>query len=365
MMKKALFSSLIAASLLGASEYNYELSPVAGYVYTEGNTGVENHPLYGAQFQFNNLGTLLKPEISVLFGNADFENNMGDTDIVRTAVNGVYEYATNGKLTPFAKVGLGYQYLSDHTYDNHNSLFADAGAGVKIALAKQLALKLEALYLLDFNDYRWDSNLALLAGLNFAFGEKAQPRPPVSEPKPEPKPKPVPAPLDSDRDGVTDDKDKCPNSPAGYPVDARGCNIDSDGDGVLDPADKCPGTPAGFSVNSDGCPLKATLRLNFASDSAAVDAEGVEKVKDFSTFLKNSPAYKAAVVGHTDSTASEEHNQKLSEKRAETVKSMLIENGVDASRLSSRGSGETQPVASNATPEGRAANRRIEVELSH
>lgn len=360
-MKRLAFSALLAATLLGATDYNYELTPVAGYVYTEGNTNIENHGAYGAELQFNNFGTLLKPELSLLFSNADFENNAGDSDIFRAALNGVYEYAAYNKITPFAKVGLGYEYLSDHNYDNHNSPFADAGAGVKIALMDQLALKLEALYMLKFNDDRWDNNLALLAGLNFAFGPKAQPTPP-----PAAKPQTVSvvvAPMDSDKDGVFNDKDKCPNSPAGYPVDAKGCNIDSDHDGVLDPEDKCPDTPAGFSVNSEGCPLKATLQLNFNSDSTAVDSEGAKKVNDFATFLKNSPAYKASIVGHTDSTGSEAYNQKLSEKRAEKVKSMLIEQGVVAARLSSSGEGEAMPVATNATKEGRAQNRRIEVEL--
>jgi OOP family OmpA-OmpF porin len=366
MMKKLGFSALLAASLLSAGDYNYELTPVAGYVYTEGNTGIKNHPVYGAQMQFNNLGTLLKPELSVLYSDADFENNMGDADIFRTAISGVYEYAASNNITPFAKAGLGYEYLNERTYDNRNSTFADAGAGVKIGLMDQLALKLEALYMLKFNDYRWDNSLALLAGLNFAFGEKEQPAAPapVPEPKPEPKPEPVvAAPVDSDRDGVFDPQDQCPNSPAGYPVDGRGCNIDSDKDGVLDPADKCPNTPEGFKVNEEGCPVKATLHLNFATDSNAVDAEGAAKVNTFAGYLKGSPACKVTIVGHTDSVGSEAYNQKLSVKRAEKVKTMLIEDGIDASRLFTDGEGEAMPIATNETPEGRAENRRIEVEL--
>ena len=81
--------------------------------------------------------------------------------------------------------------------------------------------------------------------------------------------------------------------------------------------------------------------------------------------MNGSPAYKASIVGHTDSTGSDKHNQTLSEKRAEKVKSMLVEDGVPADRLSASGKGESMPVASNKTKAGRAENRRIEVELSH
>ena len=65
----------------------------------------------------------------------------------------------------------------------------------------------------------------------------------------------VPPPLDSDGDGVPDHLDKCPGTPMGVKVDARGCPLDSDGDGVPDYLDKCPGTPKGVKVDARGCPL--------------------------------------------------------------------------------------------------------------
>ena len=68
-------------------------------------------------------------------------------------------------------------------------------------------------------------------------------------------PKPKPAPLDGDKDGVTDDKDKCPTTPAGRKVNAEGCELDGDKDGVVDGLDKCPTTPAGRTVNAEGCEL--------------------------------------------------------------------------------------------------------------
>ncbi|MFY9142825.1 OmpA family protein [Sulfuricurvum sp.] len=346
-MKKLAFSALLAATLLGASDYNYEISPMVGYAFPNAQD-LKDHGVYGAEMQFNNFDSVIKPELSVLFSNADYENGAGDTDIFRTAINGVYELGKSNNITPFVKAGLGYETMSNHQYDNHNSAFADAGAGVKVGITDQIALKLEAIEMLKFNNFNWDNNLLLMAGLNFAFGEKAQPEAPVAAPAPVPEPvaAPVAAP-----------------APKPAPKVVVAAPIDSDGDGVFDPQDKCPNTPKGFKVDVDGCPLKATLQLNFATDSNKVDAEGEAKVAEFASFLNESPAYKANIVGHTDSTGSDKYNQKLSEKRAETVKTMLIKDGVAAERLTSEGMGEKMPVASNKTKEGRAENRRIEVEL--
>lgn len=372
-MKKIMISALLASTLVSGADYSYELSPMAGYAFPNDAQDLNNHGVYGAELQFNDFGAI-KPELSVLYSDANYENGGGDTDIFRSALNGVYELSKSNGVTPFVKAGLGYETMSNHQFDNHNSLFADAGAGVKVALAEQIALKLEAIDMVKFNDFNWDNNFLMMAGLSFALGEKVKPAPapvaeaPKAQPAPAPKPAPKPviaAPVDSDKDGVFDPQDKCPNSPAGFKVDANGCNIDSDKDGVLDPADKCPDTPAGFKVDADGCPLSATLHLNFAFDSnKIVDADSTAKVTNFANFMKDSPAYKATITGHTDSIGKEDYNQKLSEKRAETVKSMLVEQGVAADRLSAFGKGETSPVASNKTKEGRAENRRIEVELT-
>lgn len=369
-MKKLVFSSLLAATLLGASDFNYEITPVAGYLWnsTSDETnpsamgGVENHAVYGLELQSNDLCDVIKPELSVLYGRDRVLGTDEKTGVLTTMLNGVYEMDMGG-ITPFAKAGLGYEWYTNTHPTDFDGMLLDAGLGMKADITKHIALKLEALYMYKMNrNGAFDSsngevhNVAALAGLTFNFDEKAAPvvaavaAPVVAavvapEPKPAPKPVVVPA-------------------PAPKPV-VVAAPIDSDKDGVFDPQDKCPATPAGFKVDADGCPLKATLHLNFATDSNKVDAEGTAKVAAFASFLKDSPAYKASIVGHTDSTASDKYNQKLSEKRADMVKSMLVKEGVEESRLSASGKGESQPVATNKTKQGRAENRRIEVELSH
>ncbi|MEZ5498748.1 MAG: TonB-dependent receptor [Steroidobacteraceae bacterium] len=167
--------------------------------------------------------------------------------------------------------------------------------------------------------------------------------------------------LDSDGDGVVDSQDQCPGTPAGAKVDARGCEVDSDGDGVVDSKDKCPDTPKGDRVDEDGCSFKEEIRLPgvvFETNSAELSA-GSESVLDRAVAtLKRYPELEVEVAGHTDSVGSAGYNKTLSQRRAETVMGYLKAHGVSNS-LSARGYGEAQPIASNATDEGRQTNRRV------
>ncbi len=168
-------------------------------------------------------------------------------------------------------------------------------------------------------------------------------------------------PLDSDGDGVPDYLDKCPDTPKGVKVDKAGCPLDSDGDGVPDYQDKCPDTLKGAPVNSVGCWV--IEGINFDYDKADIKPQYYGLLDENIAVLKKNPSVKVQIQGHTDSAGSEAYNQKLSEERAEAVMSYFISKGIDSGRLSSKGLGESKPVASNDTPEGRAKNRRIEIKI--
>jgi len=172
--------------------------------------------------------------------------------------------------------------------------------------------------------------------------------------------------LDSDGDGVTDNLDLCPNTPPGVKVDRVGCPIDLDGDGVLDTLDKCPNTPKGVKVDSSGCPIpipekvSITLLVEFDFDKAIVKPHYHNDIEKVANFLKAYPNTTAELEGHTDSIGTDEYNMKLSKRRAESVKNYLVEKfDVDPGRLTAVGYGESQPVASNETDEGRQRNRRV------
>ena len=170
-------------------------------------------------------------------------------------------------------------------------------------------------------------------------------------------------PLDSDGDGVYDYEDQCPNTPKGVDVDTKGCPLDSDGDGVLDYQDECPNTQKGMEVDSKGCPIFKSLALNYKTASADILEESMPEVLEFADFMQKYPAYKAKIIGHTDSVGKEQANMKLSNARAQSVRNALIAEGIDPSRLEASGRGEYEPIASNRTKEGRQTNRRIEVKL--
>ena len=168
--------------------------------------------------------------------------------------------------------------------------------------------------------------------------------------------------LDSDGDGVPDDRDKCPGTPAGVAVDADGCPADSDGDGVPDYKDKCPNTPKGASVNAQGCWSLSSISFDF--DSATIRADAYPELNSIVTILRKNPAMRVTLEGHTDSIGSERYNLGLSQRRARSVMNYLVRKNISASRLSAVGFGESRPIASNATEAGRAANRRVDLNIT-
>ncbi|MGJ0313360.1 TolC family outer membrane protein [Aliarcobacter cryaerophilus] len=144
---------------------------------------------------------------------------------------------------------------------------------------------------------------------------------------------------------------------------------DDDGDGVINELDECPNTPKGQMVNEKGCPNSVNLEVLFENDSDKVIGSSAEKVKAFAKFLVENEEFDTQVTGHASKGLhsgqknSAEYNLALSKKRAEAIKNILVENGVASSRVVALGKGFEEPVMSNDTEEGRAANRRIDAIL--
>jgi len=138
---------------------------------------------------------------------------------------------------------------------------------------------------------------------------------------------------------------------------------DDDNDGVINEKDKCPDTSPDFMVDGYGCPQTAVLNINFPPQKATISEDSVKDLNTFAQFLKDNTGYQVIIYGYTDSIGNEVYNKSLSLKRADAVKQALMRYEIDEIRLTTIGKGEEDPIADNETEEGRAQNRRIEVEL--
>jgi OOP family OmpA-OmpF porin len=143
-------------------------------------------------------------------------------------------------------------------------------------------------------------------------------------------------------------------------------DLDSDGDGVPDSRDKCSNTPKGIKVDSNGCPIpllekiSVTLIIEFDYDKADVKPIYHKDIEKVANILQAYPEKDMELEGHTDNIGSDAYNEKLSKQRAESVKNYLVQKfGINASRISTVGYGESMPVATNDTEKGRQKNRRV------
>lgn len=111
-------------------------------------------------------------------------------------------------------------------------------------------------------------------------------------------------------------------------------------------------------------PVRVELDVKFDFDRAVVKQDSMSDIQDLADFMKQYGQTSTVVEGHTDSVGTDAYNQRLSERRANAVRDVLVnQHGLDASRVDALGYGESRPVADNSTEEGRAINRRVEAEV--
>lgn len=187
---------------------------------------------------------------------------------------------------------------------------------------------------------------------------------------------PTGCPGDSDGDAVWDGLDQCPDTPKGAVVDAKGCPSDDDNDGVPNGIDQCAGTPAGFKVNAQGCPVEVLDKEAELMDTGMIRAQNVEFETDKATLLPSSngtldvvgqvlkgwPDLKIEIGGHTDNRGNAKKNQKLSQDRAEAVKSYLTQKypELKPGNFTAKGYGSSRPLVPNTGEANMAKNRRVE-----
>lgn len=158
--------------------------------------------------------------------------------------------------------------------------------------------------------------------------------------------------LDSDGDGIFDYQDKCPQV---YAKTADGCPLP-------EAAAPAPAPAAALAPAAAPAPVMADLKgVNFDFDQSYIRQEDFANLDQDVATLKQWGDVKVEVAGHTDSIGTDEYNMGLSMRRAEAVRSYLVDKGIAADRLTVKGYGESQPIADNATDTGRFQNRRVEL----
>ncbi len=264
---------------------------------------------------------------------------LGGFDPYAASLDALRVFRRDQKLQPYLTLGAGAIRNDFEIGRDSTDFMAQAGMGLlwklgenrrgtgAFSLRPEIKARWDDAGREDYFDYI--ANL----GFQFSFGGAAKAQElPAAPPAPLPPPPPPPAPRDSD------------------------------GDGVIDERDKCPGTPAGVAVDAVGCPQRGEITLHgvgFDFDSARLTPTSSRVLDNVATDLKKFPRLSIELQGHTDSVGADQYNQRLSQQRAEAVREYLLGQGVSASQVTARGYGESRPVATNATVEGRALNRRV------
>ncbi len=320
-------------------------------------------------------------------------------------------------IQPFIIVGVGA-----HKYKDYYGAFMPLGFGMKVNFFDEAHLFINSQYRVPVTQETANYHFQHSIGIAGVIGKKKEPK--VIPPPPPPPPAdtdgdgildtddkcptvkgvakyqgcPVP---DTDKDGINDDDDKCPTVPGlaryqGCPIPDtdkdgindeedkcptvpgvaryQGCPVpDADGDGVNDEEDKCPNL-AGPRENQ-GCPVipeevkkrvdVAAKNILFITGSYKLVATSNKGLNDVVKIMQENPEMKLAIDGHTDWVGSDEMNQTLSDNRANAVKTYITGKGIDESRITSAGHGESMPIADNKTAAGRQKNRRVELTLTY
>lgn len=349
-------SALASLVLIGPADAREEaggfyITPSLSYFFFDQERNLKNDAAIGLGLGYE-FTRQWSARIMADWMELDLDRGRGDVDGFWWHGDLLYHWNLNDRWRPYALVGIG-DFRTDPEDGGHDrSTTYNFGVGIKREVHRRVDVRMEALGLYGQDDSHWDG--VLQVGFNYLFG--------VSSREPAP-------PRDSDGDGVYDPDDRCPNTPAGTEVDAQGCPLpvgDDDRDGVNNDLDRCPGTPRRARVDAEGCPIQlketVTRRLDvkFETESARIDREYLDDVAALADFLHEYPDTDVVIEGHADSTGDADFNLKLSQERADAVRELLIERfEISPDRIRAIGYGESRPIASNDTAEGRHENRRV------
>ncbi len=312
-------------------------------------------------------------------GSIDFLRRENSVGFFLTAGAGYMAYApkvtlSNGSVIDWKGKATGPADDKHDAKDYVKGFYIPVGAGVKFKVSERVNFNLG--YTMNFVDadnldgvyakgQTKDKFSYGYAGLEFSLGSSAKPSLEWTNP--------LATMYDELKDPtLRQEVEALKNRVSAVEKSVEDLKKDTDGDGVADQFDKCPGTPAGTAVDGSGCPLPKVAPV----DSVSSNVTGFEKIGfDFNSSVLKTESYptldklssvlrenggKVTVNGYASSEGTAAYNLKLSKDRANSVKTYLVNSGVNASQVVTKGYGEANPIASNDTEEGRIQNRRVE-----
>ncbi len=335
-----------------ATQYDgrWYIAPTVGGFFNDGDRNTNSRQAYYGL----GIGRFISPNSSIDFF---IDRTNRDVDGGGRWANNNYGVAARfyggdwDAWRPYALAGIMGSYhvnASDHGW----APAAELGVGLSKTIDDNSDFRVEAAYRYDWDNKTQPQESGYgdwLLGLSIVSRFGSPPAPPPPPAAPAPPPPPTCDQLDDDHDGVNNCVDKCPTSAEGTIVGPDGCpqKVVIDLRGVNFKFDR----PRKGETN-----IGPTLKEPTA-DSLAILQQAVDTLQRY-------PQVKVKVAGYTDSIGTAAYNQGLSERRAQIVYDYLTSHGIDASRLEGPvGHGENDPVASNKTKDGRAQNRRTELQV--
>lgn len=363
----ALLTAVAVSSAVAQEESGVTLTPQIGYYMHDNSLNYDDNPIGGLGMGYQ-TSSPWGVELTYLRGTTEWDGSGMDLEAEQLYLSALYHLRDNNGITPYFLFGAGRQQV---TPEGSSAAFKDGilagGAGLKVRLNNAWSLRSELRAINNLDEELTDFSVGFGLRWLLGAGEGVDNRP-ASKVIPK-----APEFADEDGDGVADSVDHCLGTPAGATVDSYGCErvMDGDGDGVPDDIDQCPDTARGAKVDAQGCYLTLTetkeIQLNviFENNSSTVSPASYADIEEVVEFMTEYPMTDVVLEGHTDDRGAAAYNEKLSLERAQAVADVMIGRyNIHVSRIKVRGYGESQPLYSNDTAEGRAKNRRVTAKVS-
>lgn len=368
-MKRTALSAAIAAIItlpVSAGEFPYYVTAGVGHTDNEvSHNHFDDHMKHSYTMELS-LGYMLKDNVALegSFVIPSLTQDDSRADVEQFRFNGFYFFSEDA-LKPYVTAGVGLEEMSAGDTRLSNALLS-LGGGVQYDASDRLFGRAEIRYDDMVNEY--PEHTTYLVEVGYRFGSSAAAA--------------TAAAGAAATNNMTDEPAKATEAaPAQQaPVTADNVNTlpataagiapapllaDSDKDGVLDTADQCKDSAAGALVDSRGCDLVKEIekKLKFTTNSDVMPKQVADYLTQLAAKAQSDKSMKIQLTGHADDRGSDEYNMELGAQRAETVRDFLVAKGASKDQIVTLSKGKREPIADNSTEEGKAQNRRVEVEV--